>query len=231
MVDDVCDGYFTLMTSGGVGYQVFATINTLAMLQPDRPVTMFIETQVREDHIHLFGFSTMAEKTWFNLLCTVQGVGAKVSLSILSTLTANQLYDAVSFGDKDLVATANGVGPKMAVRIVSELKDKVGKLSAVFKSGNGETAEMVDMDYKDTGVDADTMRIFGDMKAEAVTALVNLGYKKVDAMDAVTQAAKNMVACGVADGLKSSGAVGAKPDLKKLSVSDLIRESLKCFKV
>jgi Holliday junction DNA helicase RuvA len=204
------------MTSGGVGYQVWTTINTLAMLQPEQQITVFVETQVREDHIHLFGFTTASEKAWFNLLCTVQGVGAKVALSILSTLTTSQLYNAIAFSDKDLIATANGVGPKMAVRITSELKDKLGKLSTLFKTNNGIAADIVDADYKASEADANSMIAVGEMRAEAVAALVNLGYKKVDATEAVTNTVKKML---------------TKDDAKNISVSDLIREALKSFKV
>ena len=86
-VDDINENYFTLMTSGGVGYNIFSTTNTISSLELDQSVTFFIETQVREDSIRLFGFTTLTEKAWFNLLCTVQGIGAKVALSILSSIS------------------------------------------------------------------------------------------------------------------------------------------------
>ena len=109
----------------GVGYLVFASAKTLGRLVLKGSVSLLIETVVREDSITLFGFADPLEKEWFNTLTKVQGVGAKVALSILSVLLPSQLAQAVAAQDKNSFARANGVGPKLAARIVTELKDKI----------------------------------------------------------------------------------------------------------
>src|SRR5271167_3021787 len=115
---------------GGVGYEVACSSRTLSALPaPGEPVTLSIETHVREDAIKLYGFLTEAERGWFRLLQSVQGVGAKVALSILSTLDANQLAHAIALQDRAMVTRAPGVGPKVALRIVNELKDKAPPLA------------------------------------------------------------------------------------------------------
>ncbi len=112
---------------GGVGYLVFCSGRTLSNLpRPGEAVRFVVETHVREDHIHLYGFAETGERDWFRLLTTVQGVGAKVALAILSALGPEELVQAVVAQDKAAVSRANGVGPKLAGRIVLELKDKVG---------------------------------------------------------------------------------------------------------
>src|SRR6185312_9648087 len=112
---------------GGVGYLCFCSNRTLGQLpQPGGAARLLIETHVREDHIHLYGFADTAERDWFRILTTVQGVGAKVGLAILSVLSPDQVATAIAAGDKAMLARAEGVGPKLAGRIASELKDKVG---------------------------------------------------------------------------------------------------------
>ncbi|HKF73647.1 MAG TPA: Holliday junction branch migration protein RuvA [Stellaceae bacterium] len=159
---------------GGVGYLVFAASRTLARL-PTRgePVRLLIETHVREDHIHLYGFADEAERGWFRLLTTVQGVGAKTALAVLSALTSDALTAAVMAQDKAALTEADGVGRKLAQRIVIELRDKLGavalepiKLSDDRASGGGTVA------------------------GDAVSALVNLGYPRTDAFAAVSAAAR-----------------------------------------
>jgi len=159
---------------GGVGYLVFAASRTLARL-PTRgePVRLLIETHVREDHIHLYGFADEAERGWFRLLTTVQGVGAKTALAVLSALTSDALTAAVMAQDKAALTEADGVGRKLAQRIVIELRDKLGavalepiKLSDDSASGGGTVA------------------------GDAVSALVNLGYPRTDAFAAVSAAAR-----------------------------------------
>ncbi len=209
IIDDIGDGYFTLMTSGGVGYNIFSTTNTISILQSGEQITIYVETQVREDSIRLFGFVNFIEKIWFNLLCTVQGVGAKVALSILSSLSTDQLYNAISFDDKDLISTANGVGPKMASRIVSELKSKINSLPKNMQIKNGN-----DTDYSKS--DGNKNNKISAIKIDAVTALVNLGYKKMEAISAVSQI--------IADKIKNN------PDIS-INLSDLIKDSLKTFEI
>jgi Holliday junction DNA helicase RuvA len=162
----------------GVGYVVHCSARTLQALpaQGD-PVTLAIETHVREDQIRLFGFLGDSEREWFRLLQTVQGVGTKVALSILSTLKPAELATAISLRDKAMVARTPGVGPKVAERIVTELKDKAPK-------------------YAD--LDPAVVRLAGAVDersaprpvADAVSALVNLGYGQPQAAAAIAAAAR-----------------------------------------
>ncbi|MGK9231786.1 Holliday junction branch migration protein RuvA [Inquilinus limosus] len=162
----------------GVGYLVFCSRRTLGLLGgPREAVSLHVETHVREDHIHLYGFADTAERDWFRLLTTVQGVGAKVALAILSVLSPDQVATAVAAGDKAMLARAEGVGPKLAGRIASELKDKVGGIAlgpavAAFHAGPAGAAAPAE-----SGVAAD-----------AVSALVNLGYGRAEAFAAVAKA-------------------------------------------
>jgi Holliday junction DNA helicase RuvA len=158
---------------GGVGYLVFCSGRTLGRLPGDGvPVQLNIETHVREDHIHLYGFIDSAEHEWFRLLTTVQGVGARVALAILSSMGPDDLVRAVVSGDKAAVSSANGVGSKLAGRIVAELKDKAGGITlgpAATLSGGDKPAD-------------------GPVDADAVSALVNLGYGRSEAFGAVARA-------------------------------------------
>lgn len=164
---------------GGVGYLVFCSGRTLSALPAKgSPVRFEIETQVREDHIHLFGFLDRSERDWFRLLTTVQGVGARVALAILSVLSPEALTQAVAAQDKAAVTRANGVGPKLAQRIVSELKDKVGGMALGPVAAAG-TSAAGDAPKADAGAAED-----------AVSALVNLGYGRSDAFTAVAKAVR-----------------------------------------
>ena len=130
-IDLLMDGWL-ILDVGGVGYRVFCSNRTLSKM-PSRgeAAQLYIETQVREDHIHLFGFADAAEKEWFSVLTNVQGVGAKVGLAILSALSPEELSMALATGDAKAFTRASGVGPKLAQRIVSELKGKTPFVNSI----------------------------------------------------------------------------------------------------
>lgn len=161
---------------GGVGYLVRCSTRTLAALPPaGSAASISVETLVREDAIDLYGFATTRERDWFRLLTTVQGVGAKVGLSILSTLSSDELSQAIMAQDKAMVSRADGVGPKLANRIVSELKDKVASGSFAPAAAAITVPGLPD-----------------DALADAVSALVNLGYRRVEAVGAIEKAARKL---------------------------------------
>jgi holliday junction DNA helicase RuvA len=161
---------FVILDVNGVGYVVNCSSRTLQHLpRPGEPATLSIETQVREDAIRLFGFLHEAERDWFRLLQSVQGVGAKVALALLSTLSADALASAVATQDKAMVARAPGVGPKLAARIVAELKDK----APVPTDGGGFPAAPAE----DAAVPS--------AARDAISALCNLGYGRPQAQAAV----------------------------------------------
>jgi Holliday junction DNA helicase RuvA len=174
---------------GGVGYLVFCSARTARQL-PGRgeAARLLIETHVREDHIHLYGFADEAEKTWFRLLTTVQGVGAKLGLAILGVLPPEQLHRAILTQDKSALTQADGVGPKLATRIVNELLQKAGGMALGPAAIVAPTAEVPD------GAGAD-----------AVSALVNLGYKRLEATSAVASAARKLGPAARVDALIRAG--------------------------
>lgn len=181
---------------GGVGYLVQASSRTLAQLGQGDAVSLWIETHVREDNIQLFGFLAADEKDWFKLLTTVQGVGAKVGLAMLSALTGDMLLQAIAAGDKAAICQAPGVGPKLAARILNELKDKVGgmALGAAAKSPTAAgAAARAPGGGADGGADAT-----GDLLRDAASALVNLGYTPSEALTAVSRAAQKAEQDGAA---------------------------------
>ncbi len=161
----------------GVGYVAFCGARTLAQL-PGRgeAAELFIETYVREDMIRLYGFATKAEREWFRLLQSVQGVGAKVALAVVGTLTPGDLANAVALQDRATVARAPGVGPKVAARIVAELKDKV----PAFSGAAGEESLGLKREIGEGVAPAPV--------ADAVSALVNLGYSREQAASAIATA-------------------------------------------
>lgn len=167
---------FAVVEVGGVGYLVFASRRTLARLPaPGGDARLLVETHVREDHIHLYGFADAAERDWFRLLTTVQGVGARTALAILSALEPDELVFAIAAQDKAALTRADGVGPKLGLRIVTELKDKAGGLAlGVAAGGKGGGARPA-------------LRPAGPAE-DAVSALVNLGYGRAEAFAAVTAA-------------------------------------------
>src|ERR1700747_2431294 len=178
----VIDSYgedFIVLDVNGVGYLVHCSTRTLQELPGvAQPATLSIETHVREDQIKLFGFVTDVEREWFPLRQTVQGVGAKVALSVLSTLKPADLASAIAMRDKAMVARTPGVGPKVAERIVTELKDKAPAY---------------------TQIDPALVRLSGALDekrapqpfADAVSALVNLGYGQPQAAAAIAAAARS----------------------------------------
>ena len=158
---------------GGVGYLVFCSARTLRQLPgKGEAVRLVVETHVREDHIHLYGFIDEAERSAYRLLTTVQGVGAKVALAILGAVSPEALVSAIAAQDRAVLTQADGVGPKLATRIVVELRDKVGGLSLAAAPIEGETP------------------ILEGVAADAVSALVNLGYSRDIAANAVSAALK-----------------------------------------
>ena len=172
----------------GVGYLVFASNKTLSKLARGAEVSLLIETVVREDSISLFGFYDAWEKEWFNTLTKVQGVGAKVCLAILSVLSPLQLAQAVSAQDKNSFTRASGVGPKLAARIVTELKDKI---VAIPTTDMAKDLDMNITPQEDAAGVADVLvaqESDPDKMEDAISALVNLGYQRLEAYKAVNQA-------------------------------------------
>jgi Holliday junction DNA helicase RuvA len=178
LIDSYGEDYI-ILDVGGVGYLVHCSARTLQALPASgEPVTLAIETHVREDQIRLFGFLTDAEREWFRLLQTVQGVGAKVALAVLGTFKPADLASAVAMGDKAAIKRAPGVGPKVAERIVTELKDKAPAYTAL---------------------DPAVIRLSGAVEEkrapqpvlDAVSALINLGYGQPQAAAAIAAAARN----------------------------------------
>lgn len=176
---------------GGVGYLVFGSGGTLGRLVVGEIASLEIETHVREDHIHLYGFTDVAERDWFRILMTVQGVGARVALAILTVLTPDQLMPAIAAADKAALTRAAGVGSKLAARILSELKDKVGDIAL----GSAEVAG-----------DA-----IGGTAADAVSALVNLGYGPTESYAAVSHAARRLGAVADVEALIRAGLLELAP--------------------
>ena len=150
----------------GVGYLVQASTRTLSALATAAGAQrVLIETQVREDAITLYGFSDPAEREWFRLLLTVQGVGAKVALNILSALSPKDLINAIAAGDKASLTRAPGVGAKLAIRLLSELRDKAGAMP--------------------TGISIAIPLAAAGPEADAISALANLGYRRAEAYPVV----------------------------------------------
>lgn len=160
---------------GGVGYLVFCSGRTLGFLGAGEAAEVMVETHVREDHIHLYGFIDAVERDWFRLLTTVQGVGAKVALGLLTVLSSDELVQAIAAADKAVLTQAPGVGPKLAARILNELKDKVGTIAV---AAGGQPA---------AGPEGPGWP--GGVVSDAASALVNLGYQPSQALSAVSRAA------------------------------------------
>ena len=168
IVDSFYEDYLILDVAG-VGYRVFCSSKTAGkMPAAGGTASLWIETQVREDHIHLIGFADTVEQQMFNLLSTVQGVGAKVALAILSALSPNEIQMAVMAADGKAFTRANGVGPKLGIRLVTELKGKMGSL------GSNESLQIL-------GTSETKVPVQNQAMEEAISALANLGYARIEA--------------------------------------------------
>ncbi len=175
-----------LIDVGGVGYIVYCTDRTLAGLPAaGEPVSLYTDLLVREDLLQLFGFPTLLEKEWHRLLMTVQGVGAKASMAILSALGAEGVSRAIAMGDWNAVKAAKGIGPKTAQRIVIELKDKAPGLMAL----GGTLVEATGQAPAQPAPVSASDSASPSAQAEALSALANLGYAPAEASAAVAEAA------------------------------------------
>jgi Holliday junction DNA helicase RuvA len=167
-IDQLVEGS-CIVDVNGVGYLVHASTRTLAALPPPpTPARLLIETHVREDAILLYGFIESAERDWFRLLTTVQGVGARVALSVLSSLSPRDLVSVIAAGDRASLTRAPGVGAKLAIRLLTELRDKAGAMPS--------SSGLVLPPLRPPGVADD-----------ALSALVNLGYRRVEAQPVVAR--------------------------------------------
>lgn len=168
IVDTVEESH-ALIDVGGVGYEVFCSARTLDALPPSGgSATLLIATHVREDHIHLYGFGSHLEKDWFERLQSVQGVGARMALAVLSVLSPDEVAQAIATGDKKSISRASGVGGRLAERIINELKDKVARLSLA-----------------PAGVAVNGAPAAPGVLRDAVSALVHLGYREADVLPKV----------------------------------------------
>ena len=177
-IDEIGEDHVVLDVHG-VGYVAFCSARTLGKLgSSGEAAVLFIETYVREDQFRLFGFLSALEREWFRLLQSVQGVGSKVALAVLSTLTPGELANAIALQDKTAVSRAPGVGPKVAVRIMTELRNKAPAFAGEASASIGLKQELGE------GVAAAPV-------ADAVSALTNLGYSRDQAANAIAAALKN----------------------------------------
>ena len=215
---DVIGEDWVILDVNGVGYEVACSVRVLRALSEGESVSLAIDTYVREDVIRLFGFASEHERQWFRLLQTVQGVGAKVALAMLGTLSTQDIANAIALGDKAMIATTPGVGPKVAGRLVAELKDKAPKLTAarVAMPASGAAGGAVGGAAGGAGGAAKKGRGAAEGKgtrrasgkklsreaaaaeaaqaamAEAISALQNLGYQPAEASSAVATAMKEL---------------------------------------
>jgi holliday junction DNA helicase RuvA len=181
-VDALSDGT-CVIDVGGVGYLVQASSRTLSALpQPPAAAKVLIETHVRDDAIVLYGFADSAERDWFRLLTTVQGVGGRVALAILSALSPRDLISAIAAGDKASLTRAQGVGPRLAIRLLTELKDKTGTMPASIGVSYTPIAAATPAD-------------------DALSALVNLGYRRIEAQPVVVRVVERLGEAATLDAL------------------------------
>ncbi len=190
---------FVIVDVGGVGYEVHCSVRTLQSLpSPGETVALSIETYLREDMIRLFGFASDLEREWFRLLQTVQGVGSRVALGVLGIMKPGELATAIALQDRALLARAPGVGKKVAERIVTELRDKAPAYSSADPAVIHLQADLAE-------------RRAPQPVAEAVSALVNLGYAQIQASAAVAAAAR------------ASGEAATTEQLIRLGLKELAR--------
>jgi holliday junction DNA helicase RuvA len=175
IVDSLAEDH-AILDVGGVGYLVHCPSSTLSRLSAGANVSLMIETKVSEDAIRLYGFFTAEEREWFRLLQTVQNVGARVALNVLSALSPRELQRALALSDKAAIGRAQGVGPKLALRIATELKDKA---PSMMLRGAGDEAIAVALAPRGP-------------EADAVSALVKLGYSQGQAAESVARAARDL---------------------------------------
>ncbi len=191
VVDAIDDGG-AVIDVNGVGYLVSASSRTLRDLVVGQPATVLVETIVREDAIALYGFLDTAERDWFRILTTVQGVGARVALSILSTLSPDEIARAIAAGDKASLSRPAGVGPKLAARLATELKDKAAAFGVAPAPARAREADA-------------PAPAAGSVNEDAVSALVNLGYRRVEAFGAVARVSQRLGADAQLDAVIRAG--------------------------
>ena len=181
IIDTIGNDY-CIIDVNGVGYLVFASSKTLGKLTQGQEAALLTEMVVREDSLSLFGFADAWEKEWFLTLTRVQGVGAKVCLSILSVLTPAQLSQAISAQDKNSFCRASGVGPKLAARIVTELKDKIITIPIGSSGDVNEVIVGIPLEKSAKANEAENSK-----SEDVISALVNLGYQRLEAYRAVSK--------------------------------------------
>ena len=204
LLDSIGTNYVVIDVNG-VGYIVYASSCTLSQIGSAKgmPVSLLIETHVREDQIKLYGFADAMEKEWFLILCTVQGVGAKVAQAILGIISAEQLPVVIASQDKAVLRQSEGVGERLAVRIITELKDKAGKMIL----GQAATQKVQATQGQEGKGSSVLESMSGNVSNDAVSALINLGYGRSEAFGVVAEV------------LRQKG--------DDLLLGDIIRESLK----
>jgi Holliday junction DNA helicase RuvA len=185
---DSIDGESLIVDVAGVGYALTCSRRTLDRLPaPGGSASLFVETVIRDDRIVLYGFGDGAERAWFRLLTTVPGVGARIALGLLSGFAPDEIARAVAAEDKTMLTRADGVGPKLAQRLIGELKDKVAALSI------------------GTGIARGVRPVAGGASTDAISALVNLGYGRTEAFGAISHAAERLGAEASVEALVRAG--------------------------
>jgi Holliday junction DNA helicase RuvA len=185
IVDSIAEDH-AVIDVGGVGYLVQCPSSTLSKLAAGAHVSLMVETKLSEDAIRLYGFHSAEEREWFRLLQTVQNVGSRVALNVLSALSSRELERALALSDKAAIGRAQGVGPKLALRIATELKDKAPAM--MMLRGHGEGDKVVALAPRGP-------------EADAVAALVKLGYSPSHAAESVARAANDLGQAAPVDAL------------------------------